>query len=172
MEKNIFAPYKVLASSDQELTLSESRPRRIFLFFFFRIYPWVMLSGTLASVLVFSLPLKYAMGLLTIGLIFSFIAIFKNYVMEITINRQTIQVEYQTFLGRRKRECEVAEIEKITVETFYFGNFGGFYYMAKPKDQKTTLRLFTIPRWYMKLENRSLINQKLEQLTGIIVERW
>lgn len=164
----IFKPYKVIVDSSTELHLAETDIRRKFLFFYFRIFPLILVGLLIPVLTIDDMPgdIKLFMAI-PVGLL-AVLFLNRKYVTEVKISRQFIETHLRGFSGAKQNAYVVNDIEKITV-TVFRGKGGGFFYKLKPKHDKP-VPLFTIPRLYMNSRNLPLINEKLEAVTGLIVE--
>lgn len=171
MDPNIFKPYQVIEFNDSRLHIAESKGRRIFLFIFFRIYLILMAMAIIGALLVFELPVYYEAVLFIISAILLWSSQ-KKYITELILQKDKASVAYKTFSGEKAITVAISEIEKITIESYYFANGAGYQFRLYPKNNTKQIPLFVIPDYFRKVKNKTEIIEYLEMLTGLKVVKW
>lgn len=171
MDQNIFKPYIVIQQTKNYLHLAESGSRKVFLFIFFRIFPILISISIILTVVSFDFPWFIVLGLCSIIVVF-IILLFQKYSIEMVISDDKAVITIQTFFGKKVETILISEVERITIQTYWLYNGGGFYYQLVLKGNQQRLPLLTIPYWYMKLKNRDEINRTLEDITELKVVKW
>lgn len=172
MEPNVFKPYKIVDHTKTFLHLEEPKLRKRFLFFFFRIYPWLMIAAIVLILTIFDFPVKYNWMIVGIGFVFLWLLILKNYIEEVKISNLDITVTNQTFFGKKTKTIFISDADKITVETLRISTSGGYFYRVKLKNSTKDYAIINIPHWYLNHENKLKRDKILEEITGLKVERW
>jgi hypothetical protein len=167
---NIYKPYIVELASDSELHLKETSARKSFLFIYFRVFPilLILLYGGFAAS---GADIDETLQTLLFGSVLLLVILFlcKTYVTEVKISRHVVELTGNFFFVTSKKTWLVSDLEKILVRVEK-GRGGGFFYKLKTSERKI-LSLFTIPLWYMDMENLLLINDQLTIITGLPVEQ-
>ncbi len=171
VEAKIFKPFKVIELNDSCLHLQESKRRRIFLFIFFRIYTILLALTIIAVALIFEIPIYYQISLFLIA-VFLLSASQKKYITELKLQKDKAYVVFKTFGGEKYITVSLYEIEKITIESYYFANGAGYQFRLAPKGGKKQIPILTIPDYFRNVKNKSDIKDFLEKLTGLAVVKF
>lgn len=168
LENNFFKPYLILELNKTSLHLAESRGRKIFLFLFFRVYLIIMALAILFAVLAFEMPWAYKL-MMVLVVAYLMLASQKKYLTEVIIKNKTVSITLKTFMGEKRYNTPLLQIEKITMESYYFANGGGYQFRLVTKDGKKQIPFLTIPNYYMRSKNKAEIIETLEKITGLKV---
>jgi hypothetical protein len=168
LENNFFKPYLILEFNDTCLHLAEPKGRKIFLFLYFRVYVILIAFAILFAVLAFKMPWAYKL-LMVLVVAYLMLASQKKYLTEIKIGKEVVSITLNTFLGEKRYSTPLSTIEKITLESYYFSNGGGYQFKFVTKDGKKQIPFLTIPNYYMRSKNKAEIIETLEKITGLKV---
>lgn len=163
---NIFSPYHVIEHTGKHLHLALPTWRKRFQFFFFRIFPFVLLGLTVPVIYNakdMPMGMVYLMVLITIAV--SLILLFKQYPVEVDIDSASIQLIQKALGGTKQQTILINDIEELTCKIRH-GKYGGTFFRVKLKTGGK-VEIITIPVLNMKRENTDQIVAVLEQITGL-----
>lgn len=166
---NIFKPYTVVEDTAERLHLTESKNRRIFLYIFFRIYPFVLLIllGIVAVVAGQELPIPLIGALLLLVLVLIVLLLKQKVVYEVCIERDKITVTYNRLARNTISELPVNSADYIRY-SHRGGRGGGMFYDLINKDGSKH-RIITIPILYMDTKRHDEIAKRVRSITGLEV---
>jgi hypothetical protein len=165
----LFDPYLVIEQSDKTLHLEEKRSGRRLNFFLLRIFPFVLVV-LLAPVAITAgdMPMGLKYLLFTSVMVVVIMLLATKYVTVLKMTNNFIELRLHSLGKAEQKQIPIADCERIELQIFHGPRSGGLYYRVKLKEGKS-VKLFTIPNWYKKMEKVAPINNVLTKITGLEV---
>lgn len=167
---NIFKPYTVVEDSDERLHLTESKNRRVFLYIFYRIYPFILLVllGIVTVVAGQELPLPLIGALLLLVLVLIVLLLKQKVVYEVCIERNKITATYNRLTGNITTELPTDAADYIRY-THRGGRGGGMFYDLLLKDGSKH-RIISIPILFMDTKRHEEIARRISSITELEIK--